>query len=146
MHQRFRSLALALLATIASICPSAHALADDGATTNERVVFLGRVEPAVRNLNVPSSMFARYMMHSQASVSEIEAGVIAVWMPAFEHPNSIFVVGDEFEAYGICAKRKTVGCAMDVFDFDAGEVRRYHMPLSLAQRMDTYAKIVNPAE
>lgn len=114
--------------------------------SSDQVVWLGDAQAATPNKLVPSSKFAQFMMHSQARVSELEAGVIAGWLPGREFPHTIFAAWDGFEAIGLCTERERVGCKVDLFDYRAGEIRSYHMPLEAARHRSTYEALLSPAQ
>ena len=134
---------LVLATALVASSLTARAAANDDVEGNFVPVFLGTTEQATLNRHVPSSGFAQRMMLSQMRVTELEAGVIATWVPEKDFPHTIFAASDEFEAYGQCTKRETIGCTMDVFDYAAGEVRSYLMPLRSAKRRETYLGLLS---
>lgn len=94
---------------------------------------------ATRSRDVPSSGLANYLVHTAATLSPLEPGVLAAQVQGGNFPNLIFASGEDFEAVGICVKRMMgTGCAMSVFDYEDEMIKRYHVSLDLAIKQSTY--------
>lgn len=111
------------------------------ATEMDDIVPIGGSVSGEKNTAVPSSGFAQVMMFTQAKVTTLEPGVLAIWADAMDFPHRIYVQGDTFEAFGLCTKRVRIGCWMSYFDYDEAKVTRYLMPLQIAGKKDTYDRL-----
>lgn len=127
----------------ASSLLAANAGATDSVEADFAPVLLGSIEADLPSRHLPSSAFAQRVMLSQPRITEIEIGVVATWAPGKDFPHTIFAASDDFEAYGHCSEREVIGCTMDVFDYSAGQIRTYLMPLSQAKRLDTYGGLLS---
>ena len=116
-------------------------LADPSSIASRETPPRGPGVPAVRNREAASSEFAQLLSFVDAELREVEAGVIAVFGASREYPRGIYASGSGFEAYGTCTKRVTVGCWVDFFDYEAGQIAPSFLNLEEALRFETYVNL-----
>lgn len=116
------------------------------ASANEEMERVGSAIPAAHTPYVPSSQFAQMMMLSQATVSLLEPGVLAIWSPNKAFPHRIFVAGDGIEAFGLCIERESIGCTVGTLNHETKEISTYIMPLAFAERLDTFTDLLGTGE
>lgn len=118
------------------------ALVDPVSPASRKTPPIGTATKAVKDTHTPSSGFSTYLRYGPPKVRALEPGVIAVEVPKFDYPNSIYASGAGFEAHGICTERKTIYCTMDVFDHEAQQITTYLIDLDDAEKLETYVNLV----
>lgn len=121
-------------------------MAFDLASANEAIERIGSAIPAVHTPYAPSSQLAQIMMLSQATVSLLEPGVLALWSPNKAFPHRIFVAGDGIEAFGLCIERESIGCTVGMLNHESKEISTYIMPLAFAERLETFTGLLGTGE